>query len=202
MERRVKMEKTTKERIKYAVLDLLKERTLDQITIKNIIEEAEVNRNTFYYYFDDIYALIDSMFEEGEEYLLGSSEDSKTYYEAYCNYYKKMLAYKEQMLNIYHSKARECLLENERKLAMKFIRRFVLQKIGSRNVSEEEVEFITYFYSATFYMNMLYWLDYGMRGSAVELITRTAESFEASIDDMIFDARVHTERNLQKKKHI
>lgn len=194
------MEKTTKERIRDTFLGLLSQKSLDQITVKNIIEEAGVNRNTFYYYYKDIYALIDGLYEDGEIYLAANTTEDHTYYDAYCHFYEEMLPFRTVMLNLYHSKGRERLLETERKLAMKFVKRFVLLKARGYDISEEEIDFITYFYSATFYMNLLYWLDYGMRGTAVELIERTAESFEASIDSMIHDAVVHTVGNVEAGK--
>lgn len=38
----------TKEAIKYALIDLLKHKTLEKITIKDITESADINRGTFY----------------------------------------------------------------------------------------------------------------------------------------------------------
>ena len=37
-----------------SVLKLLEERPLSKITVKDIVDECGINRNTFYYHFEDI----------------------------------------------------------------------------------------------------------------------------------------------------
>ena len=56
--RREEMSKYTKTRIMDAFLYLLNEKSMDRLTVKDVIETAEVNRNTFYYHFEDIYDLL------------------------------------------------------------------------------------------------------------------------------------------------
>lgn len=43
--------------IKEAFMHLLNRKPLDKITVKEIVEECGINRNTFYYHYDDIYDL-------------------------------------------------------------------------------------------------------------------------------------------------
>ena len=48
---------------------------MDKITVKDIVEECGINRNTFYYYFADIYDLIDGFYVQihtidGEDYMV------------------------------------------------------------------------------------------------------------------------------------
>ena len=54
----------TKQAIRQAFIELLNERPLDKISVKDIAERSTVNRNTFYYYYADIYALVDASWEE------------------------------------------------------------------------------------------------------------------------------------------
>ena len=49
------MAKFTKQAIMNCLLELLNTKQLDKITVKDICEICEINRNTFYYYFQDIY---------------------------------------------------------------------------------------------------------------------------------------------------
>ena len=48
------MAQQTKNAIRRAFIQLLNERPLDKISIKDIAETGAVNRNTFYYYYADI----------------------------------------------------------------------------------------------------------------------------------------------------
>lgn len=65
----------TKKAILESFLHLLGKKPIDKITVRDIVDDCGINRNTFYYYFQDIYAvledLIHSLFEqiEGEQTL-------------------------------------------------------------------------------------------------------------------------------------
>ena len=52
------MAKFTKQAIMNCLLELLSTKQLDKITVKDIIEDCGVNRQTFYYHFEDIPDLI------------------------------------------------------------------------------------------------------------------------------------------------
>ena len=54
----------TKKAIIESFVKLLNERTLDKIKVKDIAEECGINRNTFYYHFEDIYDLLHWMLEQ------------------------------------------------------------------------------------------------------------------------------------------
>ena len=57
------MAQQTKNAIRRAFIQLLNERPLDKISIKDIAEKGAVNRNTFYYYYADIYALVEDILQ-------------------------------------------------------------------------------------------------------------------------------------------
>ena len=48
------MANATRHLIAQALEDLLRQKTLDKITVKEIVEKSGVNRQTFYYNFEDI----------------------------------------------------------------------------------------------------------------------------------------------------
>lgn len=56
------MAQFTRTAIVNSFIRLLNEKPLDKITVKDIVDDCGVNRNTFYYHFQDIYALLDELF--------------------------------------------------------------------------------------------------------------------------------------------
>ena len=53
----------TKKAIEGSFVKLLEERPLSKITVKDLVADCGINRNTFYYYFEDIPELIENMVE-------------------------------------------------------------------------------------------------------------------------------------------
>ena len=68
----------TRKAIKETFITLLEERPLSEITVKDIVETCGINRNSFYYHFRDIPALIDEIVKEEAESVMKkySSMDS------------------------------------------------------------------------------------------------------------------------------
>ena len=54
----------TQNAIKASFLKLLGQRPLNQITVKDIVEDCGVNRNSFYYHFEDLPALLEEIISE------------------------------------------------------------------------------------------------------------------------------------------
>jgi AcrR family transcriptional regulator len=49
----------TKKAIMESFLRLSEKKQLDKITVRDIVDDCGINRNTFYYYFQDIYAVLE-----------------------------------------------------------------------------------------------------------------------------------------------
>lgn len=55
---------TTKKALATSLKNAMRKKSFSKITVKEIIADCNVNRNTFYYHFKDIYDLLHWMFEE------------------------------------------------------------------------------------------------------------------------------------------
>ena len=53
------MSQMTKQALANSLKSLLQKKTLNKITIKDIVDDCGVNRQTFYYHFQDVYDLVD-----------------------------------------------------------------------------------------------------------------------------------------------
>ena len=66
------MATSTKESLGNALKKMLAIKPIDKITVKDLVEECGVNRQTFYYHFDDVYDLLEWVFEEDANRVLPS----------------------------------------------------------------------------------------------------------------------------------
>ena len=55
------MVELTKKEIMKTFIEILDKKSFDKITIKEITEKCKINRNTFYYHYEDIFDLVDKL---------------------------------------------------------------------------------------------------------------------------------------------
>jgi Transcriptional regulator len=87
--------KLTKELLKNSLINLMHTKPLNKITIKEICENAEINRSTFYLYYTDQYALSEDIENEllanAQKHLekIDSDANSMQYLQALLSYIKE-----------------------------------------------------------------------------------------------------------------
>ncbi len=185
------MSKLTQKAIMNAFLEILTYKTLDKITVKDIIETTEINRNTFYYYYEDIYDLLDHIFNEEIEKVLSETPEDATFYEEYIRAASIFINHRQAIIHIYNSKSRMLLFTYLETVTNVFVERFVKERALKYNLSQDGIKYITSFYSTAIVGNTLHWIDNGMSSYSEKVIKMMSNSFEATIDDMIKDYQSH-----------
>ena len=115
-----------------ALINLLKEKTFEEIKVSDICQKALVNRSTFYSHFNDKYelfiSLINNLKQELESDLKLIEEDDLK------NYYLKMI---EVFLNHIEGKEniyRSILINNRNSIIMDMIYNTITEDVNSRNI--------------------------------------------------------------------
>ena len=54
----------TKKAICQSFIKLLSERPIDKITVKDIVDDCGIARNTFYYHYQDIYQVLEDILDQ------------------------------------------------------------------------------------------------------------------------------------------
>ncbi|MCQ2211949.1 MAG: TetR family transcriptional regulator, partial [Paludibacteraceae bacterium] len=92
---------TTKLVIAYAFKELLAEKPYNKITINDIAQKCDINRQTFYYHFHDIIELIEWICETEGESALKKNTTYATWQEGFLGIFEILRQDKVFVTNIY-----------------------------------------------------------------------------------------------------
>lgn len=139
------MSLTTKHALADSFKKLLSKRSFDKITVKDIVEDCGVNRQTFYYHFHDIYDLIEWIFQDAADHV---DEDSLDYNDWTSGLEKLggfLLDNKVLILNAYNSINHTVVGEYIRKGLQPYCNAIVRYQAKGMNeaVSQENIDFVT-----------------------------------------------------------
>ena len=103
------MAQRTKNAIRQSFMKLLAERPFDKITIGDIAQRSEITRNAFYYYYQDIYALVEDIFALELEHFAQQAASYDSWQDAFRTAITFALNNRRAVLHIYQSSSRETL---------------------------------------------------------------------------------------------
>lgn len=166
------MSQTTKRALATSFKKLLAEKPLDKITVTDIAEDCEVNRQTFYYHFQDIYDLVEWIYSSEATQALNGKKTYDTWQQGFLHIFEYVQQNKYFVKNTYHSVSREHLeryLYNE---TYNLLIGVIEEKAGGMTVRSEDKAFIANFYKYAFVGLMLEWIGSGMHESPTAIIER------------------------------
>ena len=151
----------TKKILKDTFWEILEEKPFNKITVQDIVNRCHVNRNTFYYHFQDIPSLMIDSIEDWIEDIIqqygttDSPVDCLTYMAEECMKRKKAL------LHLFRSVQNDAFLSRLSKMADNVIRTYV-DKVGKyEQISKAEKEILIKCHKWMFVGSLLEWLEKG-----------------------------------------
>ncbi|WP_461206822.1 TetR/AcrR family transcriptional regulator [Clostridium sp. DL1XJH146] len=177
------MSQTTKRALAASLKKLLAEKPLNKITIMDITEDCEVNRQTFYYHFQDIYDLIDWIYTSEATKALDGKKTYDTWQQGFLGIFEYVLKNKNFIINTYHSLSRDHLetyLYNE---TYDLLIGVVEETAFKMNVSDKDKQFIADFYKYAFVGIMLEWVRTNMKEEPSEIIDRLSILLQGNVKD-------------------
>lgn len=142
------MAQSTRLSIIEGTVKLAQTKQINRITVKNITDACGVTRNTFYYYFHDIYDVLNSFFEEKI-----SSQRSKpglSPQETIFEFIKESCKYKGLWYNLYKSMGHEVFTRYVTGKIHQFLMEEIKNYPNSDKISNLDLYLITGFYEEAF----------------------------------------------------
>ena len=157
------MSEITKKALAETLKKLLSKNKLNKITIKEITEDCGVNRQTFYYHFQDIRDLVEWICVEETNKILNSNSNCKTWQEKFLSIFNLIYEEKIFVVNIYHSVSLEILRKNLYNMVYPIMYEEIDRMSKENKYKKEDIIFVTNFYKYAFVEIVLNWVEEGMK---------------------------------------
>ena len=153
----------TKEALASALKQMMMVKPIGKITVKDLVEICGVNRQTFYYHFDDVYDLLEWVFEEDANRVLPHQVVYEHWREDVMIFMKYLEENSSFTLNVYNSNSRVYMLRYLRDKMAECIRSFAIIVSENYNIERQNFEFVVEFYANVAIGFISQWLDMGMQ---------------------------------------
>lgn len=175
------MSQTTKKALAASLKKLLSSKPLDKISVIDIAEDCEVNRQTFYYHFKDIYDLVEWIFTSEATKALDGKKTYDTWQQGFLQIFEYILLNKAFIKSTYNSSSREHLegyLYNE---TYNLLIGVIEEKAVGLPLREDDKAFTAHFYKYAFVGLVLEWVRLGMKEKPADIIERLTILMEGNI---------------------
>ncbi|MCI2069622.1 MAG: TetR/AcrR family transcriptional regulator [Bacilli bacterium] len=174
------MSDLTKNALATALTELLNEKSLDKITIKELTSRCGVDRQTFYYHFSDIYELVQWIYKKGAEKAVADNKTYESWETGYKAILEATLEHKNFVLNTFDSVSREYVESDLYSRTFAVLYNIIQEKAGD-SISKEDKTFISDFYKYAFVGLTLDWIKKGMVEPPEEIITKLSTLLKGDI---------------------
>lgn len=183
------MASSTKAAFASALKQTMAVKPMNKITVKDLVELCGVNRQTFYYHFNDVYDLLEWVFEEDANRVLPKQIVYDHWREDVLAFFEYLYENHTFALNVYNSSSRLYMLRFLHERLEGCIRGFTEIVCEGYNIDRQDFEFIIAFYANGIVGLISRWLDAGMPPPTPANKDRFLIMLENSVENMLFRFR-------------
>ena len=165
----------TKIAIKAAFIQLLNERPMNKITVKDITDSCGVNRNSFYYHFQDIPALLEELLTDIVNRVLDSHPSISSIEECLLTGVGIAEENKRAILHIYNSVNRDMFERYLWRVCEYSVNTYFSTALKDLDVSPEDRAILIRYHMCESFGLVIGWLNDGMREDIKPFLRRICE---------------------------
>lgn len=190
------MASSTKQAIVASYLKLCAKKSPERITVRDIVDDCEINRNTFYYYFQDIYAVVEEVFFLWSAELRAACEGGESLTEGLRSLTEKILKDKKAAIRLTLSFDGSLLEDFWLRATAESWTAWVGKRAEALGVSEEAVCYVGMTYAITLFGLLRRWIRGSMKEDPEGILSR----YEAVWLTDAEDALLRYEKNEKRKR--
>ena len=183
------MSQFTKLAIINTFMSLLDEKPFDKITVTDIVNTCGINRNTFYYYYQDIYSLIHEIFNIETEKILKNTTSYSSLQDAFLKATKFAHEHKRAIFHLYNSINKAQIENYLYSVIGNVIQSFIESEAAAYNINEEDIKIIATFYTHAFVGISLSWISEGMKTDIEAYIKKATVLFDGNLQNSFYNSQ-------------
>ena len=165
----------TKMAIQTAFIQLLNERPMNKITVKDITDSCGINRNSFYYHYQDMPALLEEVLMEKVNRLIKEHPSIGSVEECLLTAADFAVENKRVILHIFNSVNRDMFEQYLWHACRYSVNTYFATALTDLNVSEEDRGTLIRYHTCECFGLVIGWLNDGMREDIKPFLRRICE---------------------------
>ena len=181
------MKTHAKDRIKHAFMNLLEERPLAQITVKDIVAVYGLNRNTFYYHYADLPSLIEEIITDEVARITSEYRSFDSLEDCLDVVLSFALENRKAALHLYRSANRDLFEQYFLQITDHVIRAYLSRICQEQHLNPDpaDLEIHIHFFKCLVYGQTLDWLRAGMPAGLKDTFHRLCELYQGMPEEIL-----------------
>ena len=172
----------TRQIILHTLTELMNEKPLSKITVKDIVERCGVNRNTFYYHFRDIPDAVEAMVKEELNDILKDQKVPESVSDCMEILVNAVQKNKKAMIHLYRSIQRDVFADYLDHAAERVVEELINRAVGDFEMDQEDMHLISRYYKCVLVGVILDWLRHDMAYDILSDMHKLEYIYEKSLE--------------------
>ena len=180
--RSIRMTTLTKDAIKKSFMKLLNAKPVNKITVKEIVEDCGINRNSFYYHYDDIPSLVEEILNAQADAMVQISSKDTNIYDCILTAMDFALENKAAMMHLYNSASKDLFERYLNRVASYTVTEYFDVYFSDEQIDDDDKQSIIMYYKSLLVGFVIEWLSSGMKYDLKNQVKRLCQLFEGTTE--------------------
>lgn len=175
----------TKKAIRNSFVKLLNEKPLKQISVRDIVDDCGINRNTFYYHFQDVPTLVEAIIKEDADRIIAENPKISSLEDCLDAVIGFSLKNRKAVLHIYRSVNRDIFEQHQWRVCEYAVRTYLDEVLEGKVISQEDREILVAYAKCVSFGMVMGWLESGLQDDVQKLVHRICQLKLGDLETMI-----------------
>ena len=179
------MANLTKIAIKNSLIKLLNERPINKITVKDIVEDCGINRNSFYYHYNDIPSLIEEIINSEADRIINDHSRLESIEDCIQVAVSFACENRKAVLHIHNSPNHEIYERCLWRVCEYVVTTYINTVFADNALSDDDKSILIRYHKCECFGQMVDWLNSGMKNDIMADFHRICELRKGIAEEMI-----------------